>query len=60
MHVGRFYPTTLTLADGKAVTLFGADNAHGGGGVASLQIFTPGAGGGSWSAPKVVPFNYFY
>jgi len=28
--------------------------------VASLEIFTPGGGGGSWSAPKVVPFNYFY
>lgn len=45
LHVGRFYPTTITLPDGKALTLFGADNAH---------------GGGSWSAPKAVPFNYFY
>jgi plastocyanin len=60
MHVGRFYPTTVTLRDGTAVTLFGADNAHGGGGVPSLEIFTPGAGGGAWSAPKAVPFNYFY
>jgi hypothetical protein len=28
--------------------------------VASLEIFTPGAGGGSWGAPKTVPFNYYY
>jgi plastocyanin len=60
LHVGRFYPTTVTLADGTALTLFGADNAHGGGGVPSLEIFTPGGGGGAWSAPKAVPFNYFY
>jgi FtsP/CotA-like multicopper oxidase with cupredoxin domain len=60
MHVGRFYPTTVTLADGTALTLFGADNAHGGGGVQSLEIYTPGGGGGAWSAPKAVPFNYFY
>lgn len=60
MHVGRFYPTMLSLADGKALTLFGADNVNGGGGVASLEIFTPGGGGGSWSAPKAVPFNYYY
>jgi FtsP/CotA-like multicopper oxidase with cupredoxin domain len=60
LHIGRFYPTTLTLGDGTALTLFGADNANGGGGVASLEIFTPGGGGGAWSAPKPVPFNYFY
>ena len=60
LHVGRFYPTTLTLADGTALTLFGADNAHGGGGAPSFEIFTPGAVGGSWSAPKALPFNYFY
>lgn len=60
LNVGRFYPTTLTLADGSALTLFGADNAHGGGAVASLEIFTPGGVGGSWSAPKALPFNYFY
>jgi plastocyanin len=60
LHVGRFYPTTLTLADGTALTLFGADNAHGGGSVPSFEIFTPGAVGGAWSAPKAVPFNYFY
>ena len=27
--------------------------------MASLEIFTPG-GAGSWSAPKALPFNYFY
>lgn len=59
MHAGRFYPTTVTLADGKPLTLFGADNALGGGAVPSLEIFTPG-GAGAWSAAKAVPFNYFY
>jgi plastocyanin len=59
VNVGRFYPTTLTLADGTALTLFGADNAGGGGAVASLEIFSPG-GVGAWSAPKALPFNYFY
>jgi FtsP/CotA-like multicopper oxidase with cupredoxin domain len=59
LHVGRFYPTTITLADGKAMTLFGGDNAHGGGAVASFEIYTPG-GAGAWSAPKALPFNFFY
>ena len=59
MHIGRFYPTTITLADGEPLTLFGADNAHGGGPVTSLEIFTPG-GAGSWSTPMTVPFNYFF
>jgi plastocyanin len=59
LHIGRFYPTTITRADGTAMTLFGADDAHGGGPAPSLEIFTPG-GAGAWSAPKAVPFNYFY
>jgi hypothetical protein len=60
LHTGRFYPTTLTLGDGNALTLFGEDHANAPGtGVQSLEIFTPG-GAGSWSAPKTVPFNYFY
>jgi FtsP/CotA-like multicopper oxidase with cupredoxin domain len=60
LHTGRFYPTTLTLADGTAMTLFGEDHANApGAGVQSLEIFTPG-GVGAWSAPKAVPFNYFY
>lgn len=60
-HVGRFYPTTITLGDGTALTLFGEDHVNAAGtGVQSFEIFTPGAGGGAWSAPKTVPFNYFY
>ena len=27
---------------------------------ASLETFTPTTGGGSWSAPKPVPFDYYY
>src|SRR6266487_778306 len=60
LHTGRFYPTTVTLADGTALTLFGEDHANASGsGVQSFEIFTPG-GAGAWSAPKSVPFNYFY
>jgi len=60
LHTGRFYPTTVTLRDGTALTLFGEDHAHAAGtGVQSLEIFTPN-GAGTWSAPKAVPFNYFY
>jgi len=60
LHTGRFYPTTVTLANGTAVTLFGEDHANAPGtGVQTLEIFTPG-GAGAWSAPKTVPFNYFY
>lgn len=60
LNVGRFYPTTLTLADGRPMTLYGQDNASSGAPTASsLEIFTPG-GTGAWSAPKPLPFNYFY
>jgi hypothetical protein len=60
LHTGRFYPTTITLPDGKPLTLFGEDHAHAPGvGVQSFEIFTPG-GAGAWSAPKALPFNYFY
>jgi FtsP/CotA-like multicopper oxidase with cupredoxin domain len=58
-HVGRFYPTTITLADGKPLTLFGSQHAGGELVQASLEIYTPG-GAGAWSAPKPIPFNYFY
>jgi len=61
LHTGRFYPTTLSLGDGTALTLFGEDHANAPGtAVQSLEIFTPGGGAGSWSAAKSVPFNYFY
>jgi Galactose oxidase-like, Early set domain/Multicopper oxidase len=61
MHVGRFYPTTISLADGRPVTMYGSDNYNDGTvGVKSLETFTPAAGGGSWSTPKPVPFDYYY
>lgn len=60
LHTGRFYPTTVSLGDGRALTLFGEDHAHASGvGVQSFEIYTPG-GTGAWSAPKTLPFNYFY
>jgi FtsP/CotA-like multicopper oxidase with cupredoxin domain len=60
VNVGRFYPTTITLSDGRLLTLFGQDHGVGGGATAaSLEVFTPGPGA-NWSAPKALPFNYFY
>jgi FtsP/CotA-like multicopper oxidase with cupredoxin domain len=60
LHTGRFYPTTITMPDGKAMTLFGQDNASSGAPTAaSSETFTPG-GAGAWSAPRALPFNYFY
>jgi plastocyanin len=40
----RFYATTLTLADGKAITLYGNVKTH--------EVYTHGAG---WSAPVTFP-----
>jgi plastocyanin len=62
VNIGRFYPTTITLGDGRLLTLFGQDHGAGGGATArSLEVFTPG-GGANWSAPKPFPatFTYFY
>jgi len=58
LNVRRFYPTSQTLADGRVLVLFG-QNTTSGTPSASLEIYTPG-GAGSWSAPKALPFNYFY
>jgi plastocyanin len=60
MHVGRFYPTTVTLPDGTALTLYGSNHGSAELVDASLEIFTPGGTGGSWSLPEPLPFNYFY
>ena len=38
----RFYPTTITLADGKALALYGSFTK-------TIEVFDPA--GGSWSAP---------
>ncbi len=42
----RFYSTTVALADGKLMTLFGSASK-------SLEIYTPGAG--TWAAPVAFP-----
>jgi hypothetical protein len=59
LNVSRFYPTAITLGDGRIMTLFGTDRN----GVDvlrnSFEIFTPG-GAGSWSAPEPLPFNYLF
>ncbi len=54
---GRFYATTLTLADGTAMTIFGS-NLFGPGGVStSAEIYDPVAG--TWSAPVAFPLPDF-
>lgn len=58
LNVRRFYPTSVTLADGRVLVLFG-QNTSAGTASASLEIYTPG-GAGSWSAPKALPFSYLY
>src|SRR5260370_14223026 len=48
------------MPDGRPMTLFGQDHASPGAPTAaSAETFTPGAGG-AWTAPKPLPFNYFY
>ena len=61
MHGQRFYPTTVTLANGRALTLYGTNNASGGPELvtSSFEIYNP-AGAGTWSVPEPLPFNYFY
>lgn len=46
----RFYPTTLVVPDGRAVTLFGSASK-------SFEVFTPGGG---WSAPITVPASMIH
>jgi plastocyanin len=57
MHASRFYPTTITLADGKPMTLFGVDTLAGPASN-SLEIFDPVTG--TWSAPTMFPTTFTY
>jgi len=54
----RFYASTITLADGKLLTMFG----NGGPDPVSntIEVYDPGAN--TWSPPKALPgtFNYFF
>ncbi|MCX2745433.1 DUF1929 domain-containing protein [Mangrovivirga sp. M17] len=54
---GRFYSTTITLADGKAMTLFGSNLGLGGGNSTSIEIYDPATG--TWSAPQPFPMPDF-
>jgi plastocyanin len=59
----RFYPTTIPLADGKVMALYGSVTSAANSPVSSnFEIFDPaGAGGtGTWSAPTHLPFNYLW
>jgi FtsP/CotA-like multicopper oxidase with cupredoxin domain len=62
MHGQRFYPTTITLANGHVMTLYGSVNSGTTPVTSSFEIFDPsGAGGaGAWSAPTPLPFNYLW
>lgn len=54
----RFYSTTLTLADGKALTILGGSPASVP--AKSIEIYDPASG--SWAAPIPLPatFDYLY
>jgi plastocyanin len=49
----RFYSTTLTMPDGKVLTMYGSTSQ-------SIEVYDPAAG--TWSAPKPFPgtWNYIY
>ena len=53
---GRFYPSTLTLQDGKLLTLFGSPLP----GVPekSIEVYDPATS--TWSAPKALPATFDY
>jgi plastocyanin len=55
---GRFYPSTITLDDGKLLTMFGSPLP--GLPEKSIEVYDPQAG--TWSAPKALPatFDYVY
>ncbi len=55
---GRFYPTTLTLADGRLLTILGGP--LGGLPEKSIEVYDPVTR--TWSAPKVLPatFDFAY
>jgi hypothetical protein len=46
----RFYPTTMVVADGRALTLFGSASK-------SFEVFTPGVG---WAPRITVPASMFH
>ncbi len=46
----RFYATTLTIADGRAITLFGSASK-------SIEAYTHGTG---WAAPVGLPVSYHH
>ena len=50
-HQDRFYSTTLTLADGKILTLFGSSSR-------SVEVYDPLPG--TWSAPIPLPNTFDY
>lgn len=47
----RFYSTTLTLADGRLLTLFGSASK-------SIEVYDPGTD--AWDAPNAVPGTMFH
>lgn len=49
----RFYSTTLTLADGKILTLFGSASK-------SIEVYDPDPGNNTWSTPKPLPLSFDY
>lgn len=53
---GRFYPSTLTLHDGKLLTIFGGPLP--GLPEKSIEVYDPQTG--TWSVPKMLPLTFDY
>lgn len=59
MHAERFYPTTIPLADGRVMALYGSVTANATDPISSnFEIYDPASG--TWSAPIPLPFNYLW
>jgi plastocyanin len=53
---GRFYPTSITLSDGRILTLYGVDNFQTGAPTSnSIEIYDPN--NGTWGAPILVTWS---
>ncbi len=47
----RFYSTSLTLQDGRVITLYGSSSV-------TLEVYDPAAG--AWDPPKALPWNEYH
>jgi plastocyanin len=60
MHGQRFYPTSISLSDGRVMTLYGSASSDPNNPIvtSTYEIYDPATG--TWSAPVTLPFNYLW